>query len=63
MTETSTTSATLHVVATVPIRADAVELARTALAELATASYQGDNLYDAYLTGVAVRQAQKQPPT
>lgn len=38
MTETSASPATLHVVATIPIRADAVELARTALAELADAS-------------------------
>ncbi len=55
MTETSTTPATLHVVATIPIRADGVELARTALAELATTTREeaGCLAYAAYESGAA----------
>lgn len=53
MTESSTTSATLHVVATIPIRADGVPLARTALAELAEATRAEDGClaYAAYESG------------
>ena len=55
MTEDTEHSATLHVVATIPIRADGVELARTALAELAAAtrSEEGCLGYAAYESGAA----------
>ncbi len=55
MTETNASPATLHVVATIPIRADAVELARTALAELAEASRaeEGCLTYAAFESGAA----------
>ena len=55
MTETSPSSARLHVVATIPIRADGVEGAHTALAELvaATLAEQGCLAYAAYESGAA----------
>lgn len=55
MTDTSTSTTTLHVVATIPIRADSVELARTALAELATVTRteEGCVAYAAFESGAA----------
>lgn len=48
-------AATLHVVATIPIRADAVDLAHSALAELveATRAEEGCLAYEAYESATA----------
>ena len=51
----SDSAATLHVVATIPIRADSVDLAHSALAELvaATRAEDGCLAYEAYESGAA----------
>ena len=51
----SDSSATLHVVATIPIRADAVDLAHSALAELvaATRAEEGCLAYEAFESAAA----------
>ena len=53
--ESTESTGTLHVVATIPIRADGVEAAHTALAELvaATRAEEGCLHYEAYESGAA----------